>query len=86
MSNSLGLWDLIFRARFTSFHAHASLLIVFYLFYCSLAVPNAQVFGKTLVHEFPISYRHTEWYSRFPTAQLHVHIRVFGAKVEILTH
>ena len=26
---------------------------------------HAQVFGKTLVHEFPISYRHTEWHPFF---------------------
>ena len=53
LSFSLGLWDFIFRARFTSFHAHASLLVFFslsvlFLSYCS----HAQVFGKTLVHEF----------------------------------
>ena len=26
---------------------------------------HARVFGKTLVHEFPISYSHTEWYLPF---------------------
>ena len=26
---------------------------------------HARVFGKTLVHEFPISYSHTEWYLLF---------------------
>ena len=55
-----------FRARFTSFHAHASLLIFFsfsvlFHFWCS----HAQVFGKTLVHDFLISYSHTEWYFIF---------------------
>ena len=32
------------------------------LSYFNLAVPesHSQVFGKTLVHEFPISYSHTE--------------------------
>ena len=34
---------------------------------------HAQVFGKTLVHEFPNSYSYTEWYLVFPTVQLHVH-------------
>ena len=32
-----------------------------------------KVFGKTLVHEFPISYSHTEWHLLFPTVQLRVH-------------
>ena len=26
---------------------------------------HARVFGKTLVHEFPVSYSHTEWYLPF---------------------
>ena len=26
---------------------------------------HARVFGKTLVHEFPISYSHAEWYLIF---------------------
>ena len=52
-----------FRASFTSFYAHASLLAFFsfsvlFHFCCS----HAQVFGKTLVHEFLISYSHTERY------------------------
>ena len=57
-------WLLFFHARFTSFHTHASLLTVFVCFfilfnsYCS----RARVFGKTLVHEFPISYSNTEYY------------------------
>ena len=87
LSYSLGLWDLSFCARFTSFHAHASLL-TFFSFFVLLhsCCSHEQVFVKTLVHEFPISYSHTEWYLLFLTVQLHVHIRVFGAKVEILTH
>ena len=36
---------------------------------------HARMFGKTLVHEFYISYSHTEWYLLFPTAQPHVHMR-----------
>ena len=47
-----------FRARFASFHTHASLTSSVSLSYscCSLA----QVFGKTLLHEFHISYSHIE--------------------------
>ena len=50
-----------FRARFTSFHAHASLLIFFSfsVFFHSCCF-HAQVFGKTLLHEFLISYSHTK--------------------------
>ena len=82
LSYRLGLWDITFRARFTSFLAHSSLLIflsfsVLFNSCCS----HAQVIGKTLVLELPISYSHTEWYFLFPTVQLHLHIRVFGAKV-----
>ena len=36
-------------------------LFVIYRFCCS----HARVFGKTLVHEFPMSYSHTEWYLPF---------------------
>ena len=44
-----------FRACFTFFHTHASLLIVFI---CPIVLlqsccSHARVFGKTLVHEFP---------------------------------
>ena len=31
------------------------------------AVPMRECFGKTLVHEFPMSYSHTEWYHRVGT-------------------
>ena len=66
MSYSLGFWALIFRARINSFHARPSLLIFFSLFvlfhsFCS----HSQVFGNTLVHEFPISYSHTKYGTRF---------------------
>ena len=55
---------LFFRAYFTSFHTHASLLtfleclFVLFQFCCS----HARVFWKTIVHRFPISYIHTECY------------------------
>ena len=50
-----------FHARFPSFHTHASLLTFFVCCFILLhsCCSHAQVFGKTLVHEFPISYSHT---------------------------
>ena len=58
---------LFFRARFAFFHTHASHLTsfvcLFILFHSCCS--HAQVIGKTLVHEFPISYSHTEWYLHF---------------------
>ena len=49
----------LFRARFTSFHTHASLLTFLFCFFVLFhsCCSHAQVFGKTLMHEFPISYR-----------------------------
>ena len=46
------------------FHTHASLL---YVSVCLIVLfhscrSHAWVFGKTLVHEFAVSYSHTEWY------------------------
>ena len=68
---------LLIRARCTFFHTHASLLCA-HVFVCLIVLfrsccSHAQVFGKTLVHEFLISYSHTEWYFIFPTVQLQVH-------------
>ena len=58
---------LLFCARFTSFHTHASLLTffvcLFVLFHTCCF--HARVFGKTLLDEFPISNSHTEWYFIF---------------------
>ena len=56
-SNNTRLWV-------TFFHTHASLLIVFV---CPIVLfqsccSHSRVFGKTLLHEFIISYSHTEWY------------------------
>ena len=45
---------------FTYFQTNASLLTFFILFHSSCS--DARVFGKTLVHEFPINYTHTEWH------------------------
>ena len=58
---------LVRHTRYTFFHTQASLLIVFV---CPIVLfqsccSHAGVFGKTLVHEFPISYNHTEWYFLF---------------------
>ena len=59
----IGRRDFFFCTRFTSFYTHASLLtffICFILFHsCS---SHVRVCRKTLVHEFPISCSHTEWY------------------------
>ena len=57
----------IFYARFTSFHTHASLptfKICFFILFHSCC-SHAWVFAKPLVHEFPISYSHTELYFIF---------------------
>ena len=56
-----------FRALFTSFHTHASLLTVFICLFVLFhsCCSHVRMFGKTLVHEFPISYSHTEWSLRF---------------------
>ena len=54
---------LYFRVRGTSFHNSSPLLT----FFCCFIVlfqsccSRAQVFWKTLVHEFPTFYSHTEW-------------------------
>ena len=57
-----GHWDKTKWPDNTSFHIHSLLtlylcFIVLYDTCCS----HAQVFGKTLVHEFLIFYSHTEW-------------------------
>ena len=54
-------WGLLF------FFVPASLLVFFFCFFILLhsCCSHAQVFGKTLAHEFPISYSHTEWYFLF---------------------
>ena len=61
------VWASFFLARFASFHSHASLLT---FFVCLLVLfhsccSHARVFVKTFVHEFPISYSHTESYLLF---------------------
>ena len=47
----------------TPFHIHSPFLTFFLCFIVLFqsCCPHAQVFGKTLVHEFPIFCTHTEW-------------------------
>ena len=58
---------LLFVPAVLFFHSHASLLSVFVclivLFHSCCS--HAWVFGKTLLHDFPISYSHNEWYFVF---------------------
>ena len=63
----IGRRDFFFRALFASFHSHASLLTFFVCFFILFhsCCFHARVFGKTLLHEFPIYYSHTEWYLLF---------------------
>ena len=52
--------------------AYASLLTIFVCL-CVLfrsCCSHAVVFGKTLVHEFPMSYSHTEWYLLFSRGEI----------------
>ena len=60
----IGRRDFFYSCQLYFFHTHASLLSVFVclivLFHSCCS--RAWVFGKTLVHEFPVSYSHTEWY------------------------
>ena len=55
------------RARFTSFHTHASLLASFPCFFILFhsCCSHAWVFEKTLVHEFDGSYSHLNGTSSF---------------------
>ena len=60
----IGCRDFFLSCRFTSFNTHAYLLTffvcLFVLFHsCS---SHARMFGKTLMHDFPISYSHAERY------------------------
>ena len=41
---------------------------------------HARLFRKTLVHEFPTSYSHTEWYFPFSDSSTTSVQCVFGAK------
>ena len=63
----IGRPTFLFRDSFASFHTHATILTFFVcvsvLFHSCCS--HARVVGKTLVHEFPISYSHTEWYYIF---------------------
>ena len=55
--------DFFFRVHCTSLNNHSPLLAFFLCFIVLFqsCCSHAQVFGKTLVHEFPIFYSHTKW-------------------------
>ena len=70
-----------FSASFTSCHTHAFLLTLCfcYIILFHSCCSHARVFGKTFVHEFHISYSHTEWYLFFLQCNTSAQC-VFGAK------
>ena len=79
---SLGKFRLS-RLLFSSFRTHASLFtffVCFFILYHSCCC-HARLFGKTLVHEFPISYSLTEWYLNFSDNATTSAQCVFGAKI-----
>ena len=55
--------DFFFRVRGTSLNTYSPLLTFFlcYIVLFQSCCSHSRVFGKTPVHEFPISYGHTEW-------------------------
>ena len=57
-------------------------LITFFCYFvlCHSCCSHARVFGKTLLHEFLISYNHTEWYLFFSDSTTTRAQCVFGAK------
>ena len=59
----LGLETSLFIAHLGHFHFHSFLLLsflFFFVFFHSCRF-HAQVFGRTLMHEFHVFYSHTEW-------------------------
>ena len=54
------------------FRTHVCLLTIFVCFFVLFrsCCSHARVFGKTLVHEFPMSYSHTEWYLPFSRGEI----------------
>ena len=58
--------------HFISFHTHASPLTIFVCFFIVFHswCFHSRVFGKTLVHEFQISYTHTEWFLLFSRGEI----------------
>ena len=60
----LGLEISLFRDNFTAlnlFTLFSACHLLFFFGLFSLLLFHAQVFGKTLVHEFPFFYGDTEW-------------------------
>ena len=68
----LGRRDIFFSARYTSFHIISSHLLPLFLYFISLFCSYVQVFGKALLHEFLISYSHTEWNLQSSLSEKHV--------------
>ena len=62
----IGRQDIFFWACIASFYTCASLtfFVCFFILFRSY-YSHARAFGKTLVHELPISYSNTEWYLLF---------------------
>ena len=63
-----GRRDIFFSCPLCFFpYSRLSLITSFFCFFILFhsCCSHAQVFGKLLVHEFPISYSHTEWYLLF---------------------
>ena len=83
LSYSLGLWDFIFSCQLYVFPC--SRISSFLLFLCLLnsCCSHVKVFGKTLVHEFLISYSHTELYLIFSDSATTSAHCVFGSSEKL---
>ena len=77
---------LFLRAHFAYFHTHASLLAFFVCFFILFhsCCSYARVFGKTLLHEFPVSYSHTEWYLLFRSVKAMNNLKLSAIKQILL--
>ena len=65
LSYSFGLWDFIFSCPLYFFPCSRISSYLLFLCLISFLLFPCAMFGKTLVHEFLISYSHTEWLSFF---------------------
>ena len=81
LSYSLGRLD-FFLPHLTSFHTPHSLPFFFFFVLFHSWCSHVRVFGKTRVHEFHISYSHTERYLLFSNAVTASAQCVFGEKSE----
>ena len=77
---------ILFHAHFTSLHTHSYFLTLFFCFFVLFhsCCSHARVSGKTLLHEFHISYSNTECYIPFLTVHLQVH-NVYSERKSINT-